>query len=334
VYIAVLNWNGWGETIACLESVLRSDYADFRVVVCDNGSTDGSLEHLRAWLDGDLEAIPPAHPRVARHLRPPLRKPLDYQELSRDEAEQGAPTGRNAPLVLIRNDANLGYAGGNNVALRYAMACGDADYVWVLNNDVIVAPEALARVVSRADRDPGIGLCGSTLLDMDDPDRVQALGGASFNPWLGTHRHLGAGRRDIPLNGKAVERRMHYVVGASVLVSRDWLHRVGLLCEDYFLYFEEIDWAVRGRGRMRLGYAPGSHVYHHQGASAGSPAAAAATDCLAIRNRLMFARKRLPWAVPTVWLGLLGVLVNRIRRGQVDRVKPIVEIMFGRSRAA
>ncbi|MDN5870834.1 MAG: glycosyltransferase family 2 protein, partial [Nitrococcus sp.] len=61
---------------------------------------------------------------------------------------------------------------------------------------------------------------------------------------------------------------------------------------------------------------------------------AIATDCLALRNRLHFTRSHLPWALPTVWLGFLGVLINRIRRGQIERVKPILGIMLGRIRVA
>jgi GT2 family glycosyltransferase len=107
---------------------------------------------------------------------------------------------------------------------------------------------------------------------------------------------------------------------------------VGLLCEDYFLYFEEIDWAVRGRGRLRLGYAPGSIGYHKEGATIGRPGRSASADIMALRNRLRFTRKRYPWALPVVWLGFLGVVVNRIRRGQSDRIAAILSIMFGLGR--
>jgi len=54
VYVVILNWNGWQDTIECLESVFRLDYPSFRVIVCDNGPRDGSPEHIRAWAEGSL----------------------------------------------------------------------------------------------------------------------------------------------------------------------------------------------------------------------------------------------------------------------------------------
>ncbi|MDN5849502.1 MAG: glycosyltransferase family 2 protein, partial [Nitrococcus sp.] len=311
--------------------VLRSDYPNYHVVVCDNASSDGSPERIRDWAAGRLDTLRPGQPALVKYLRAPLAKPIDCLELTRAEAEAPTPDLPDAPLTLIHTGANLGFAGGNNVALRYALARADTDYVWLLNNDTIVAPDALTRLVERMDGDPGAGLCGSMLLDYDDPNRVQALGGARFNPWLGTHRVIGAGQAaDAPVDGRWVEASMSYVIGACMLASRRWLEEVGLLCEDYFLYFEEIDWAVRGRRRLRLAVAPRSRVYHKCGATIARADQAIATDCLALRNRLRFTRTRLPWALPTVWLGFLGVLINRICRGQIDRVKPILGIMFGR----
>ena len=55
VAVVVLNWNGWRDTVECLESVLRSDYPNYRVVVCDNGSTDDSVANIRAWADGNRQ---------------------------------------------------------------------------------------------------------------------------------------------------------------------------------------------------------------------------------------------------------------------------------------
>ena len=61
VCIVVLNWNRWGDTIECLESVFRLEYGDFQVVLCDNDSTDGSLEQIRAWADGEHPDVPAGH---------------------------------------------------------------------------------------------------------------------------------------------------------------------------------------------------------------------------------------------------------------------------------
>lgn len=334
VYVVVLNWNGWEDTLACLESILRSDYPALRVIVCDNASTDGSPERIKAWAAGALEpACAPIKP-VSYPIRPPVAKPIACLELTRAEAQRNPALLPDVPLTLIHTGGNLGYAGGNNIGLRYALARGDADYCWVLNNDLVIAPDALSSLVARMQAQPEAGLCGSVLLDYYTPQRVQALGGAKYNPWFGTHRAIGANTcARAKIDREAVERQMSYVIGAAMFVSRRWLDEVGLLCEDYFLYFEEIDWAVRGRGRLRLALAPTSRVYHKGGASTGGPSQTPAADYLALRNRLWFTRNRIPWALPTVWLGFLLVLANRARRGQFDRIIPILNIMLGRAPA-
>src|SRR5690606_5006085 len=103
-------------------------------------------------------------------------------EYDREKAERGgAPAEHDIPLVLVRTGANLGFAGGNNVGLGYALARPDVDAVWLLNNDTVVHPEAARALIEIMARDPGIGICGSTLLYYDRPELVQALGGARYN---------------------------------------------------------------------------------------------------------------------------------------------------------
>lgn len=102
VYIVILNWNGWQDTLACVTSCCALTWPEYRLLVVDNGSTDGS------------EAI--------------LRDRLATGE-------------------VLQSGGNLGFAGGNNVGIRHALAAG-AEYVWLLNNDTEVAPDALSELVA------------------------------------------------------------------------------------------------------------------------------------------------------------------------------------------
>ena len=288
VFIVVLNWNGWRDTHACLGSLGRLDYPNAHVVVVDNASEDGSETRLREL-----------HPE----------------------------------LTLLQSGANLGFAGGNNIGLRYALEHG-ADYVWLLNNDTLVEPGALTVLVEKMRRDPGLGLCGSTLLYEAQRDTVQALGGARYNRWLGTVAHVGQHQpRTKPIDERAVEKQIDYLVGASMLASRSFLEQIGPLQDDYFLYFEELDWAARARGRFRLGYASKSVVYHKEGSSIGGNDRAKdiksyTADLYALKNRVRFTRRFYPYALPTVYLGLLVALLNRVRRRQWDRVPLVARIML------
>lgn len=249
VAVVVLNWNGWKDTVACLESLLPSLNRNAQVIVCDNASSDDSLARLQDWASGHVKG--------------------GFVQYGRSESQRGGSVD-DPQLVMIQTGANLGFAGGNNVGIRYALA-RQHEYVWLLNNDTVVNERSLPALIERMQGDCSIGLCGSTLVYFDQPDVVQALGGAAYDLRRGTATHigLGIGMDELP-SLESVEAVMSYVIGASMLVSRAFLEAVGLMCEDYFLYFEEADWIGRANGRFRLGWAPDSIVLHKEGASIGS----------------------------------------------------------------
>lgn len=326
VYILLLNWNGWKDTIECLESIFHGNYPECRVIVCDNASEDNSIEHIKAWAEGRLDCAIPENKPMRRYSFPPVAKPVRYVQYDRVHAEAGGdPADRDARLVLIQTGSNLGFAGGNNVGLRYALARDDFRYVWMLNNDTVVKADALAQLVRHMERTPAAGLCGSTLFYYRNPEAVQTLGGGTFNKWLALSHHIGAsGPAGRSFETGTAASRMDYVVGASMLVTNGFLRDIGLMCEDYFLYFEDNDWAMRARGRYDLTYAPESVVYHKEGGSIGSSSISSEKSPLAdyfgFRNRLLFTRKFFPRALCTVYLGLFASIVRRALRGEWKRV--------------
>ena len=336
-FVVILNWNGWRDTIECLESLLRSRGCPFRVVVCDNNSVDESIAGITAWAEGRLAVDSAKTPESLRHLvLPPRTKPVELLVLT--EAESAAAAGgvdaiAHVPLTLIRNNENRGFAGGVNVGIRFALAHRDCAWVWVLNNDTIVDPDAMAELVAHVARDPRIGICGSSVLYYHAPQTVQARGGAELDRWFGVTRHLGDGERWTgPVEALEVERAMSYVLGASMLVTRAFLEKVGLMAEDYFLYYEELDWAMRARGRFSLGYAPSSIIWHKEGASIGSSSAparrSALSDYYGARNRLLFMRRFFPWRMPSVYTGIVLSILKRLKRGQPERARELFRIML------
>jgi len=332
-YIIVVNYNGWQDTIECLESVFRSDYSTYRVIVCDNGSTDNSLQQIEAWAEGRLDFTDHASSYFRQFQVPPVKKPLYFAKYAQETAELGGDRGNDAQLVLIRCSKNLGFAGGNNVGLRYALACDDMDYAWLLNNDTVVRPDALSRMVDRLNDSPGAGMCGSTLLHYHAPQKVQALGGALYCKWFALAWHLGRWRKwENKVNREKVEHLTDYPVGASLMVSRRFLEDVGLMCEDYFLYFEEMDWVLRGKGRYEVVYAPESIVYHKVGASIGTSSNPALKsdicDYYNARNRILFTKRFYPEALPTVYLMLLGTVFSRLLLGRWKRAGMIFRVML------
>jgi len=334
VYIILVNWNGWQDTVECLESVLNSDFLNFHIVVCDNNSSDNSINHIKAWAEGSqiFRRRNQIFPGIIDFS---LIKPIPYTEYSDNDIAPGkifSPNGE-SKLTLIKNSSNLGFAGGNNVGIHYALLQGDCDYVWLLNNDTVIQQNSLSTLVSRMESDKTIGVCGSTLLYYHEPNIVQALGGATYNKWLALANHIGA-HEPMPkvVDLQKIEKKMSYVIGASMLISRQVLSEIGLLNESYFLYCEEIDYCERAKKKYRLGYAPKSIVFHKEGVSTGAGGRLKqkkeAAEYHAVKSRLLFTRSFYPWCLPTVYLVTMFRIAFHMLRSDWNRVRMLIQAMF------
>lgn len=321
VYILIINWHGWADTIGCLESVFRQDYPNYHVVVCDNGSADGSYERIKAWAAGEQEVPSPGGHALARLVAPPVPKPIRFA------AYEQPPTGEAAgesdpPLVLIRTGGNLGFAGGNNVGIRFAVRRAGAKYVWLLNNDTVVDPRALRRMVEEAESDPKVAMVGSKLMDYQEPNEIQTIGGGKVTPWRGLTEHIGSGERD---EGQWEEPfDPDYITGASLLVSTAAIAEIGEMEESYFLYSEEVDWCLRARRRnFALRYSPGSVVWHKGGRSVGY--GSSLHDYHTVRSMLLLVRNFYPHLVPITFVYSLGrCLAPKIVRLQYGRFRAVL----------
>ena len=323
--VLLVNWNGWKDTLECLESVLRLNIPDYQVILCDNGSTDGSLEKIRNWARGELQA-PCANPALQHFTSPGIPKPFSYEELRREDAEAG--TRSHEKLVVIRVGADRGFAGGNNVGLRYALGDPECQFFWILNNETIVEPNALSAMLLEMKQNPKIGICGSLNLAYYQPNEIQVQGGYKYNRW--TARVQAPARSTIDALGKP--ERFDYVNGSSMLVSRAFLEDVGLMEECYFFYFEELDWVARARGRYQLGYTPASVIYHKEGACLGSSFVrlkrSVYSDKFASRSRIIFTKKFYPLALPTVVISTVAAAFHRWIIGDPKRALTMLKWML------
>ena len=249
---------------------------------------------------------------------------LDYPDLEIVLVDNGSTddsVGRlraqHATLPILETGRNLGFAGGSNVGIRYALQEG-ADYVWLLNNDTVVAPDALSHMVGTAEADSTVGLVGSVLRYAHEPARVQAWGGGRVRWLLGIPQHL---------TDAAAAARSDYIVGASLLIRREVLERIGLLDEGFFLYWEDADFGLRARrAGWRLAVAGDAVVYHKEGGTASGgerlPSLLAETEHL--RSLVRFARKhRRLWMLPVATRALLEI-ANQILRGTASRTPALL----------
>jgi GT2 family glycosyltransferase len=322
----LLNWNGWSDTIECLESLFRSSYLDYRVVVCDNDSSDDSVQNIKNWADGHLCPYVQNDNPLYCLSTPPVPKPLDYLvlESGADSINRIADDGT-CKLIIIKTGANLGFAGGNNIGLRYILSQDDFELVWILNNDTVSEPDALTHLVDQMGKEPYAGFCGSLLLNYFSPSTVQSVGGSTFNRWTASPRDIHNSYLAVSVTDcNADKLKLDYVSGASTLVRKSLLLDVGLMSEDYFLYFEEIDWYQRARHKYTNTVSIRSIVYHKEGASIGSSSNANErslnADYYIVRNKIKFTKRFYPFILPIVLSSLLLVVINRIRRSQFNRV--------------
>lgn len=301
VVTIVLNWNGWTDTIECLQSLFAIRYPNHRIVVCDNGSQDESLDKLQNWSACEgiaFEAFEsPAHALREQRESPPF-------------------------VTFIQTGANLGYGGGNNVGVRYALERLGADYVWILNNDTVVDAGALGEMVRLAQAHADVAIVGSKLLRYGDAKRIQALGGGRLAPFFARDTQLGRGRTDRPANDNVID--LQHVVGASMLVSAEAVRDVGLLDESYFLYREETDWCIRmRRSGWRLMYCPHSIVRHKEGRSAGFKSVI--HDYYSVRNMLFLIRRHYPEAIFTaVVASFCYTVAPKLARRQFGRLRVVL----------
>jgi hypothetical protein len=312
------------------------DYLHFQVIVVDNASNDDSTAHILSWAQGDQSACV-GNPQLAHLTNPPLAKPIPYM-LYKSEPSSDAilrhKQSEEHSLILIQSGENRGFAAGNNIGIRYALAKNDADYIWLLNNDTVTEADALSALVKKAgeyDRQlQKVGMMGSKLLFYDYPSKIQGVAGL-YNKWFALSKHLGMFEEDRgQYDNEGIVLRMDYPIGASLFVPVDFIKDVGTMCEDYFLYFEELDWTAQGRAKgWQLGYCWQSMVYHKEGNSTNANSRkpqekSAFADFYSIRNRILFTKKFYPTQLPIVRLSFFFVLLNRIRRRQFDRVGWII----------
>lgn len=322
VAVLLLNWNGWNDTLECLESVFRMDYPRLSVVLCDNGSTDGSVDHIRAWASGRLTPQLPTPVALRRLVEPRAPKPIALRECSRDDAERGVPPLADREVLLVHNGDNLGFAGGNNVGLRLLKTQTGIDYVWVLNNDIVVDTSALRELVACVRQNSMIGAVGGTLYEYHAPNEVQNAAGGLFSPWKGVGVPLRKVKYRTGPNGRS-EPVLDYLSGGCLLSSLPVLRKVGLINEDYFLYGEDVDYSIRIRNAgYTFAYAPNCRVWHKGGGAVGHRSTK--HDYYIVRNSLHLTRKYYPRMLPlaTIYVAYRCALPKLVR-GQWRRLQAV-----------
>jgi len=294
VAITILNWNGWKDTIECLESVFRNTYPNYQVIVVDNDSTDGSMEKIKAWADGKQEVLIPAPSHPLYHLsHPAVKKPISYIYYTRKEAEKGGnfkleekvtnewqerrkinckelnPTSP-YPLIFIQTGENLGFAGGNNIGIKYTLYKKNIEYFLLLNNDIVVDKKFLRSLFLINGNDKKVGVVGPKIYSYEKHPEIYSAG-CTTEPNILKRKFVSQrGRGEIDRGQYNTIEEVGYIEGCCLKINCKILNAIGLMDERYFLYFEDLDWILRIK---QLGcksiYIPQSIIWHKGSSTMG-----------------------------------------------------------------
>ena len=289
VSIIILNWNGWEDTIECIESLYQINYPNFDLIVLDNDSDDGSILKIKDYCNGEIEI-------KSKYVEyNPKNKPIkikeynntDFQNLGKDKIEK---MNINKNLILIKNNKNYGFAKGNNIGIKFALKILDSDYILILNNDTVVDKDFLSEMVQVAESDINIGFVGpkTYYYDFKGKNNILNFAGGKLNMWIGKPQHIGI--NEIDNKQYNTIKKVDYINGSCMLAKKEMLNEIGLLNPIYFLYWEENDWCYRAQ---KLGfesfYVPKAKIWHKTVVSIKK--LGSIKDYYMIRNRIIFMRK-------------------------------------------
>lgn len=189
-------------------------------------------------------------------------------------------------LTIIEANQNNGYAGGMNIGARYALQ-NNADYILLLNNDMLFEPDFIEPLVELSLSDAKIGIVSPKVLYMHDKNKIYCAGG-EYKPFrcgaVNMYRGMSAN-----IYGNEI-REITSAEGSCLLVKRSVFEKVGFINEDYFMYFEDLDFSTRTREHFKLMYNNNSVVYHKAGAGLNWSNFSPLYYYYFTRNRLYFYR--------------------------------------------
>ncbi len=323
MYIVIVNFNGYLDTVECLESALKSNYNNFQILIVDNSAGDSQVRKMVDWAVGKNIAIDTNFPDLVYPLE---NKPLDFQILDENELFLNPVDHK---ITFINAKENNGFAAANNIALKYLLSQNDYEYVWLLNNDTVVRKNALQLLVEFSDKsEKKLGLIGSALINYWNPKFLQGVGGKYYK-WTGRGKEVG--RNKMVEQYKNHQEKIHYVIGASMFIKKDFIIDTGLMDENLFLYYEELDWALRGKKKgWSIGYCLKSKVYHKLGASTKNKSSSPSfvSDFYSVRNRILINKKYYPISLLTLYPSFILFVFNRIKLGMWRRVIMLIKIML------
>ncbi len=239
IYVILINFNGYKDTIECVNSLKKINYKNYKIIIVDNASSDDSLNVLKEKVND---------------------------------------------VTIIGSKKNLGFAGGNNLGIKYALD-HNSDYIMLLNNDTLVKADFLDNMLKSFNKDSSIGLVGCKIMYYPEKNIIWYGGGyIDWFKFIGTHYGMG----QVDKGQYDNEKEIDFMTGCCMLAKREVFEKAGLLSEDYFMYFEDVDFCVKIKNfGYKIWYNPGAVIYHKVGLSSGGEESPFSIKWCT-KNRLLF----------------------------------------------
>lgn len=228
-------------------------------------------------------------------------------------------------IKLIENGKNLGFAEGNNVAIKEILKRNEIKYIALLNNDTLVKPDWLEHLIDALESDDGIGSCQPKILSLINPDTIDAVGIAIDR--YGRAYQQGYNEKDSDQYNEI--REVFGVCAGAALYRAKMLKQIGLFDKDFFAYYEDVDLAIRARlFKWRSVCVPQAVIYHIHSATLGSESPF--KKYLLERNSYYYVIKCLPRKVITLFLISKGrsvffSLINLIKQKNLELIKSLIK---------
>jgi len=224
-------------------------------------------------------------------------------------------------LIYIRSDVNLGFAGGNNLGIKKA----SGDYVLLLNNDTEITTNTIDVLIDEMENNSQIGLLSPMILYYDDPKIIQYAGFSEMNYLTCRNRGIGSMETDTGQFDK-ISRATAFCHGAAMVCRRADLDFVGLMADEFFLYYEELDWCEKfKKAGKKIWFTGKTRIYHKESMSVGKESAI--KTYFMTRNRMLFIRRNTSF-LNTLFFSLYYILiactkqmVKYLLKGRKDLVK-------------
>ena len=257
--VILINWNGWKDTIECLETIMKQDYPNFNVIIVDNNSQDDSVKKIKSWASRNPVIVRTSFPALVYPLYENQVRLLEISEdgLSNDSLIDLSDI--NKAIFVIENTVNVGFAKANNIAIRFAITQLKSQYLFLLNNDTVIEKNCLSNLIKTALDNPDYLVLQSMIYYYHNPSKIWHVGGRIL-PWMQTKYYRRISKNEI--------KKVTFVSGCALLLSEDLISTIGFLSEKFFHGEEDFEFSMRLKiHNIRAAVVESSKVYHKIGVS-------------------------------------------------------------------